>query len=173
MALGALLKALERWTGLSLLSDLSAFVSGFETMIAGFQTRAAEVTALLRAPSTAFVLVTTPEPDAVVTAIELHRELREAGLHVAGVVANRVLAFPRLETLAVEEGEWPPALRRKLLANYADLHTLSRRDHRCLRDLHEATGLPLLAAVPMLPEAPISLAALRRFAAFIAPGIER
>ena len=172
VALRTLLKALERWTGLTLLEDLSGFVSGFETMIAGFQTRAAEVAALLRAPSTAFVLVTTPEPDAVATVIELHRELRETGFPVAGVVANRVLAFPRLETLAVEEGQWPVPLRRKLLANYADLHTLSRRDRRTLGELHEATGLPLLAAVPMLTEAPISLAALRRFAAFIAPGLD-
>jgi anion-transporting ArsA/GET3 family ATPase len=171
-ALTTLLKVLERWTGLSLLHDLAGFVEGFETMIAGFRTRAEEVGRLLRAPSTAFVLVTTPEPDAVATVIELYHELRAAGFHVAGVVANRVLAFPRHEGLAIEASRWPLALQRKLLANYGDLHALSRRDRRTLAQLHEATGVPLLAAVPMLTEPPYTLAALRRFAAFLAPGLD-
>ncbi|MBI4517384.1 MAG: ArsA family ATPase [Deltaproteobacteria bacterium] len=171
VGLSALLKALERWTGLSVLDDLAGFVSGFESMIGGFQDRAAEVGRLLRAASTAFVLVTTPEPDAVATAIEFHRELQAGGFRVAGVVANRVLAFPRRETLALEESQWPPVLLRKLLGNYGDLNTLSRRDRRTLAQLHAATGLPLLAAVPMLPEPPNSLAALHRFAGFLAPGI--
>lgn len=164
--LTAVLKALERWTGLSLLRDLAGFIEGFESLIAGFQTRAAEVGKLLRASSTAFVLVTTPEPDAVASVIEFHRELRSAGFHVAGVVANRVLAFPRVD-LSAEAAPWPPVLQSKLLANYADLQTLSRRDRRALAQLHETTGLPLLAAVPMLREAPQSLAALRQFATYL------
>jgi anion-transporting ArsA/GET3 family ATPase len=169
LAMGALLKVLERWTGMRLLADLAEFIDGFETMLTGFQTRAAEVERWLRAPSTAFVLVTTPEPDAIATTIEFYRELCAAHFHVAGVVANRVLAFPRLDAAASTEGPWAPALRTKLLANYADLHTLSRRDRGTLLELHNATGLPLLAAVPMLSESPNSLAALQRFAAYLAP----
>ncbi|HUI25213.1 MAG TPA: ArsA-related P-loop ATPase [Candidatus Kryptonia bacterium] len=165
--LGTLLKALERWSGLSLLQDLAGFVEGFESMITGFQSRAEEVGKLLRASSTAFVLVTTPEPDAVATAIAFHRELRVAGFHVAGVVANRVLAFPRRADLATDAATWPPALQRKLLANYADLQTLSRRDRHTLTHLHETTGMPLLAAVPMLSAPPQSLTALRRFATYL------
>ena len=165
--LATLLKALERWTGLSLLQDLAGFIEGFESMIGGFPTRAEEVGKLLRAPSTAFVLVTTPEPDAVATAIAFHGELRAAGFHVAGVVANRVLAFPRGADLSTEAAAWPPALQQKLLANYADLQTLSRRDRRTLTELHEATALPLLAAVPMLSAPPQSLEALREFAGYL------
>ncbi|HVN85400.1 MAG TPA: ArsA-related P-loop ATPase [Candidatus Binatia bacterium] len=167
LTLAAVLKVLERWTGLSLLQDLAGFVEGFESMIAGFQTRADEVAKLLRAPSTGFVLVTTPEPDAVATVIELHRELRESGFRVSGVVANRVVAFPHRRNVDAEAALWPARLQRKLLANYADLETLSRRDRRTLSALHDATGLPLLAAVPMLREPPQSLAALQRFASYL------
>lgn len=167
--LSTLLSALERWTGLSLLNDLAGFADGFESMITGFQTRAEEVGRRLHSPSTAFVLVTTPEPDAVATAIGFYGELRAAGFHVAGVVANRVLAFPRHRDLDTEAAPWPPALRRKLLANYHDLHTLSQRDRRALTRLHEATGLPLLAAIPMLREPPQSLDALKLFATYLAP----
>jgi anion-transporting ArsA/GET3 family ATPase len=168
VALTTLLRALERWTGLTLLDDLAGFVSNFESMIEGFRTRAAEVERLLHASSTAFVLVTTPEPDAVETAIALHRELQAGRFHVAGVVANRVVAFPRIDPDAALPDSWSASLRRKLLANYADLHALSRRDRRALTALHEATGLPLLAAVPMLRETPQSLAALERFATYLA-----
>src|SRR5690606_24231051 len=46
--LGALLKALQRWTGMQLLDDLADFVTGFEGMIEGFRERADEIQALLR-----------------------------------------------------------------------------------------------------------------------------
>jgi anion-transporting ArsA/GET3 family ATPase len=169
LGMAALLKVLERWTGLTLLQELSHFVSGFDSMIAGFRARAEEVERLLHSTSTTFVLVTTPEADAVARAIDLHRELRQAGFHIAGLVANRVMAFPRLESLAIEDGRFSPLLQRKLTANYADLNALSRRDMRSIGELHRATALPLLAAIPMLSDPPVSLAELRRLADYLAP----
>jgi len=171
LGLSALLKALQRWTGLDLLRDLSDFVSSFESMIEGFHTRAEEVGRLLRAPTTAFVLVTTPEPHTVETAIGFHRELTDGGFPVAGIIANRVLAFARLrepdEVIAgVEE-----RLRRKLRRNYSELRELSGRDRQALQRLHSATQAPLLAAVPAVTTAPTSLAGLQRFAALMVPGV--
>ena len=169
LGLSTLLKALERWTGLELLHDLSDFVGGFEAMIGGFSKRADEISALLRAPATAFVLVTTPEPHTVETTIAFHRELTAGGFPVAGIIANRVLAFPRFDDPAALVTAWEEPLRHKLLLNYAELRELSRRDRRALRRLHDATGAPLLAAVPAVTDAPTSLAALQRFAHRLVP----
>jgi anion-transporting ArsA/GET3 family ATPase len=169
LTLSALLKVLQRWTGFDLLHDLADFVSGFEHMLEGFSLRAEEVNRMLRAGSTAFVLVTTPEPHTVDTTIEFHRELTAAGFPVAGIIANRVLAFPRLSDLDGATFGWEAALRARLLRNYAELHELSRRDRGALQHLHTETQAPLLAAVPAVTDAPASLDGLERFAQLLLP----
>jgi len=169
MALSTLLKALQRWTGLDLLNDLSDFVTAFEDMIEGFTLRAEEVSRLLKAPTTAFVLVTTPEPHTVETTIGFHRELTEGGFPVAGIIANRVLAFPRLDDAAQVLLELDAPLRAKLLRNYGDICELSRRDRHALKRLHDETKAPLLAVVPAASEAPTSLSGLERFATLLVP----
>lgn len=169
LTLSTLLKVLQRWTGLGLLQDLADFVSAFEHMIEGFTVRAEEVRRLLRAPSTAFVLVTTAEPHTVETTIAFHHELIDGGFRVAGVIANRVLAFPRLQDPATAASAWEPALRGKLLRSYAELHELSRRDRRALQHLHDQTRVPLLAAVPAITQTPTSLVGLQRFAGLLVP----
>lgn len=164
LTLSALLKVLQRWTGIDLLRDLADFVSGFETMVDGFSRRAREVDALLRAPTTAFVLVTTPDPHTIRTTTAFHRELVDAGFPVAGVIANRVLSFPALNVADTGLSSWSAALRSKLLHTYADLRTLSEAHAAALDRLRADTGAPLLAAVPALTEAPTSLDGLHRFA---------
>lgn len=161
--LSTLLKALQRWTGLQLLDDLADFTSAFEGLLEGFSRRAEEIAALLRSEATSFVLVTSPERSTVDTAIAFHRDLVTEQFPVAGVIANRVLAF------APPPGSgarlpWDEPLRGKLLRNQAELHALSLRDQESLEHLQSVTGLRLLAAVPQTTEAPTSLAGLRRFA---------
>lgn len=166
MALTTLLKGLERWTGLDLLRDLADFMTGFESMIDGFSRRADEVGQLLRASSTGFVLVTTPDPYTVATTIGFHRDLRQGHYPIAGIVANRLLAFGSVDLAGsgavLAECEEP--LRSKLIKNYEELTALANRQHRALERLHEQTHLPLLAAVPVVSEGPTSLAGLERFA---------
>ncbi len=169
--LSALLKALERWTGLELLEDLADFAAGFEHMVEGFHTRAEDITRLLRASSTAFVLVTTPDPHTVEATIGFHRELVDGGFPVAGIIANRVLAFPGLRDGAPPLPDWDDAIRKKLLLNYADLLELSRRDQQALHHLHAETKAPLLAAVPAVTDAPTSLTGLLRFAQLLGPNL--
>jgi anion-transporting ArsA/GET3 family ATPase len=169
LALSTLLKGLQRWSGLDLLRDLADFAASFEQMIDGFSQRAEEVSRLLRAPATAFVLVTTAEPDTIDTTIGFHRELLEGRFPVAGTIANRVLAFPRLKDPAATLQQWNEPLRRKLLQSYGELLELSRRDRRALQRLHAETQAPLLAVVPAVTEAPTSLAGLQRFAEMLVP----
>jgi anion-transporting ArsA/GET3 family ATPase len=169
LGLSALLKALQRWTGLDLLHDLGDFLGGFEEMLEGFSARAEEVNRLLRAPTTAFVLVTTAEPHTIETTIGFHRELVEGGFSVDGIIANRVVAFPKLRDRDAATREWEPPLRRKLLRTYDELHALAKRDRLALQRLHDATQAPLLGAIPAAPEAPASLAGLESFARQLLP----
>lgn len=167
VTLGAILKALERWTGMNLLQDLAEFTGAFEHMMDGFAERAEQVATLLRSPSTAFLLVTTPEPHTVATAIGFHRDLADAGHPVAGIIANRVLAFPELDEREISPNGWPERLTPRLRASYADLRRLSRRDERMLATLQRETRADVLATIPLLPVLPVSVGELRRFAQFL------
>jgi anion-transporting ArsA/GET3 family ATPase len=166
MTVNAIFKALQRWTGLNVLSDLADFAGNFEGLVAGFRARAAEVDQTLRQPTTSFVLVTTPEPDTVSTTVEFLGELEQEQFPVAGVIANRTYDFPPRS--AVDGMRFPEPLRRKLLANYDDLAALAERDRAALARLRKETKLKLLAVLPVLAEPPTSMASLRQFAALLA-----
>jgi len=165
--LSALLKVLQRWTGLQLLDDLADFTGAFEGMLEGFSRRAEEISALLRSEATSFVLVTSTETSTIDTAISFHRDLVGDAFPVAGVIANRVLAFAAPDACMLAAADWDEPLRTKLLRNQAELHALSLRDARSLEHLQSVTGLRLLAAVPQATEAPTTLDALQRFAAHL------
>ncbi len=162
--LSALLKALQRWTGMQLLDDLSDFVSGFEGMIEGFRERADEIRTLLRSEATIFVLVTSTESSTIATTVAFHRDLVTDSFPVAGVIANRVLDFAPPERCAAALERWPEPLRGKLRRNQEELHALSMRDRESLEHLQSATGLRLLASLPQCREAPASLEALAEMA---------
>ncbi len=165
--LRGILKALQRWTGLEVLNDLTDFASNFEHLVEGFHVRAEEVQRALRDPNTSFVLVTTPEPDTVTATIELHDDLVRESFPIAGIIVNRVHDFP---SLAGDTGdEYPDPLRRKLRSNYSDFIALGQRDARALRRLRRDTTAPVLATVPVLEDPPSSLTSLHRFACLLAP----
>ena len=84
------LRAIGKVVGSDVLADAVAFFQAFAGMEAGFRQRADDVIALLRAPSTVFVLVAAPRREAVAEAAWFAGQLAEQGIdHVAGV-ANRV-----------------------------------------------------------------------------------
>ena len=163
--LSTLLKALERWTGMSLIKDLSDFVGNFEGLIDGFQGRARDVEELLASDETAFLLVTTLEPDTVDTTIELARGLQEGKFPVAGIIVNRVLTFPDGDSTRI------PAdlvdIERKLQKNYRELAEISEYHLGYLDKLLQGTQLPLLATIPARNDRPTSVAALSELAAVI------
>lgn len=162
VTLTALMKVLERWTGLHLLQELSDFAADFEQLAEGFRQRAQDVDQALRRADTSFVLVTTPEPNTVAACMDFHRELLDLGFPLAGVVANQVIDFPDLKRGA--GARYPEPLRQKLLENYADFSALSRRDRHALSRLQAETSLPILAVLATLEEPPTSVAGLDRLA---------
>src|SRR4029450_3390430 len=58
-------RIISKVLGGQLLRDISAFVAALDTMFGGFRERATATYELLRRPGTWFVVVATPEPDAL------------------------------------------------------------------------------------------------------------
>ncbi len=87
---GVFTKVMTRILGNDLLGNVSAFVSSLETMFGGFRERAEQTYELLKAPDTAFVVVASPEPDALREASFFVERLQSEGMPLAGVVLNRL-----------------------------------------------------------------------------------
>lgn len=75
--------------GGQLLRDISAFVAALDTMFGGFRERATATYELLRKPGTAFVVVASPEPDALREASYFVDRLSADDMPLAGLVVNR------------------------------------------------------------------------------------
>jgi anion-transporting ArsA/GET3 family ATPase len=86
----AFMRVAGRVTGMELLQDLADFFRDFEGMYDGFKQRAEEVLALLREPTSRFVVVTSADPPPLREARYFLERLEQEGLHAAGVIVNRV-----------------------------------------------------------------------------------
>jgi anion-transporting ArsA/GET3 family ATPase len=87
---GVFTNAISRIIGAAFLQDVSQFVGAMETMFGGFRERAQATYDLLKDPATAFVVVATPERDALREASYFVERLAEEGMPLAGLVVNRV-----------------------------------------------------------------------------------
>jgi len=85
----AVLKAISAVVGGELVDDAVAFFQAFAGMQEGFAQRAGAVKQLLAAPSTAYVLVTTPTPDALEEAAWFCAHLADRGVTPSAAVLNR------------------------------------------------------------------------------------
>jgi anion-transporting ArsA/GET3 family ATPase len=90
--------------GGQLLRDISAFVAALDTMFGGFRERATATYELLRRPGTWFVVVATPEPDALREASYFVDRLSAEGMPLAGLVLNRTHP-PATTTLSATRAE--------------------------------------------------------------------
>jgi anion-transporting ArsA/GET3 family ATPase len=82
-------KIISKVLGGQLLRDISAFVAALDTMFGGFRERAAATYELLGRPGTWFVVVATPEPDALREASYFVDRLSAEGMPLGGLVLNR------------------------------------------------------------------------------------
>ena len=149
IAARAVLAAFDRVTGLNLLSDVQSFVRSFDGMYEGFSTRAARAQDKLRAPDTAIVIVTTAESGRIEQAREFIGALQHAGLRVAAMVVNRVIAeLPDAAELA--SARIAPSLKKKLKRNLADYTALKTREEASLSALRDS--LPAGAVLMVAPD---------------------
>jgi anion-transporting ArsA/GET3 family ATPase len=81
---------LGKLLGGQFLRDVQTFVAAMDTMFGGFRTRADATYRLLQAPGTAFLVVATPERDALREAAYFVERLAAEDMPLAGLVLNRV-----------------------------------------------------------------------------------
>jgi anion-transporting ArsA/GET3 family ATPase len=132
-------KAVSTILGGQMLADASAFVQAFDTLFGGFQERANATYQLLRAPGTAFLVVASPEPDALREASYFVERLGTEKMPLAGMVLNRThpvhaalsgaRAREGAETLEAARGD---ATTAAVLRLHADRVETAERERRVL-----------------------------------------
>jgi anion-transporting ArsA/GET3 family ATPase len=163
---GVLAAALQRVTGVDLLTDLSTFFRLLGGMTDDFRARAAEVEMMLKASTTAFLLVTSAQREPIDEAIWFRETLHESGLPFAGAIVNRVHHdilgdTPRGHVIAALAPGLSDELAALVADNFHDYHVLARRDERNIARLASggdaAQGANPLAGLESYVDRPLML----------------
>jgi anion-transporting ArsA/GET3 family ATPase len=151
-------RIISKILGGQLLRDISAFVAALDTMFGGFRERATATYELLRRPGTWFVVVATPEPDALREASYFVDRLSSEGMPLAGLVLNRthppattLLSATRAEGAAeevAESGAEGAELAAAALRVHAERMTLAAREQHLADRFTSAHPEVPLRAVP-------------------------
>jgi anion-transporting ArsA/GET3 family ATPase len=97
---GMLTGVITKVIGTQVLRDVQTFVAAFDTMFGGFRQRADDTYRLLQAPGTAFLVIATPEPDALREASYFVERLSQDRMPLAGLIVNRVHRSPAAQLSA-------------------------------------------------------------------------
>jgi anion-transporting ArsA/GET3 family ATPase len=153
VSFGVLTGIVTKILGAQVLRDVQTFVSAFDTMFGGFRERAEDTYRLLQTPGTAFLVVATPEPDALREASYFVERLSEDRMPLAGLILNRVHRSPAPRLSAA----------RSLAAAEALLPAGGSADHgNGGAPLAEATRYPLAVAALRLHAERMQLIAAER-----------
>jgi anion-transporting ArsA/GET3 family ATPase len=148
MASQAVLRTISKVAGAEIVQDAVAFFQAFQGMEQGFHDRASAVRQLLADPSTAYVVVTSPRPDAVDEAAFFAAKLTSTGVSPAALVVNRV--HPRF---ADEASDQPPAPAgsdlAELVDNLARLDTVAEREQAAYAELARQVAPSPVGRVPL------------------------
>ncbi len=165
---GLFAKAVSTIIGGQLLQDASAFVQAFDSMFGGFRERATATYTLLRSPGTAFLVVATPEADALREASYFVERLAAEDMPLAGLVVNRThpvlaeLPAGRAQGTADElERTGTAPVASAVLRVHADRVAVAGREKRLLARFTKAHPAVAVVGVPALPADVHDLAGLR------------
>ena len=182
MMTGAMTKVL----GAQVLRDAQTFITAFDTMFGGFRERAEATYKLLQAPGTSFLVVATPEPDALREASYFVERLAEERMPLAGLLLNRVhsagscrlsaarsqAAAETLESIspngpvaAASSGDYSVSANTAAAAAlrlHASRMNLGERERRVAGSFMSTHPAVPVVEVPALPEDVHDLAGLRR-----------
>ena len=125
VATQALLKTIAKVAGAEIVQDAVAFFQAFEGMEDGFRSRASAVHELLADPATAYVLVTSARPDAIIEAGYFAEKLSERDVVVAALVVNRIAPRSVPAATVVTPGPTPAPGMAALEANLTELNAVT------------------------------------------------
>ncbi len=172
--------ALTRIIGAQVLRDLQMFIAAIDTVFGGFRQRATRTYQLLQQPSTAFVVVAAPEPDALREAAYFVERLTEDRMPLAGLVVNRAGPPPEGDLSAEEATAAAGRLRADgddapvtagLLRLHADQTRLVEREARLRVGFASAHPQVATTVVPALATDVHDLDGLRRIGELLASGL--
>src|SRR3954452_13060925 len=151
---GIIFSVMKRLTGIDLLKDLSEFFQSFGDMAEGIGERAERVAKLLGQRDTTFLLVTSPQRDAIDEAIFFRRRLRDQRLPFGGAIVNRMHegADSDVDVSDDLEALLGDKLGRKVARNFEDHRRLAAHDRTGVARLMRELGRELVIAVPLLDD---------------------
>ena len=161
-------KAVSTIVGGQLLADASAFVQAFDGMFGGFRERARKTYELLRSGGTAFVVIASPEPDALREASYFVERLSQEAMPLSGLVVNKthplLAALPAPNALAAADrlekaGDAP--LAAAVLRLHADRVAVADRERRLIARFTKAHPSVSVVNVPAMPSDVHDLGGLR------------
>ena len=181
VAVQTFLHTVARVVGSEAIDDVVSFFRAFEGMEAGFRDRALSVEALLAAPETGFVLVTSPRRDAMEEAEFFARQLGRTGKAIDALIVNRVHpsfgdeAPAGLRAAADELAHNPDAAAARLRARYenlADFREIADLERALVEGVQGRVGATTISYVPYLSRDVYDFGALREIGRLlIAPGV--
>lgn len=144
-----------RLSGADLLADASSFFALLGAMTDDFSQRATQVEAMLKAPSTGFLLITSAEPEPVDEALWFRRALLEGGFPFTGTVVNRV--HERLGPQPLHPGlgrlltdRFSPGLAARVTESATAYESLVRREELTMTRLRQSFPADPVLTVPRL-----------------------
>lgn len=153
----AVLRTASRLVGTSVMDDATAFFTAFEGLEAGFRQRSQDVRALLTSDRSAFLVVSSPQTDAVTEAAFFLRRLTTEGLTVGALVVNRSTPRftdrPAAALRALSEQASSDAADAALTASLAHLATMAEladEEAGAVERLAAAAAGAPIARVPLL-----------------------
>ncbi|GAA2881126.1 hypothetical protein GCM10010517_44020 [Streptosporangium fragile] len=176
MGFGIVAGALTKLLGAQVLKDLQTFVSALDAVFGGFRARAEQTYRLLQAPGTAFVVVASPERDAMREASYFVERLAEERMPLAGLVVNRVHRSPAAVLSAARsaaaaedlDSRGEHELTSAVLRLHADRMQLAAREQREQEHFVSAHPTVPVARVPAMPEDVHDLEGLREVGRLLA-----
>jgi anion-transporting ArsA/GET3 family ATPase len=163
VATKALLRTISKVAGAEIVQDAVAFFQAFEGMEEGFRTRAGAVRELLADPATAYVLVTSARPDAIVEASFFAEKLAERQVTPAALVVNRIHPhFGRPDELSTPAAAGGPL--EALEANLSALNAVAAREEEAFAVLAARLAPTPLGRIPLFGHDVHDLVGLERTA---------
>jgi len=160
VAAQASLKVAAKIVGAETVLDAVTFLRAFEGMEAGIGSRAKRVLELFAEPSTAFVLVVAPRPDAVSEGQFFAAHLAESGIPVQALIVNRLHSrfdaqpvgtppsIPGRESDRVQSGLSAQAFT-VLSSNWADLRAEAEHEENFIAALAAQVAPAPVARIPL------------------------
>jgi anion-transporting ArsA/GET3 family ATPase len=160
--------------GAQIINDVKTFVRAFEALFGGFRQRATATFQLLSSRHSTFLVVATPQHDALREAAYFVDRLTEEAMPISGMVINRVhtsalaLSPERALALAEDLAGTSAALEIEALRRHANLMRLIASETRQIERFASARPTVAQTQVQALPTDVADLSALGRVGALLA-----